>query len=374
MTEQSPSGAEAEPRNLVVIGASAGGVETLVRVVRRFPVDLPATVCVVLHISPGSPSMLPAILRRAAALPCRAATDGEALRNGEILVAPPDRHLVVDDGEVALTVGPRENGHRPSVDVLFRSAARAGAVRVIGVVLSGTRDDGTAGLAVIKECGGLAIVQDPEEALYPGMPASALAHVPVDAVVGADEVGATILRMLTGELPPSRPRSLAPTAPADPAGIPEPDAGPLWNGGDARQAGQGREGEPEEEEEGVISTCPECGGVLSEHREAGVTQWRCRVGHRYSPESLADAQAEGVEAALWAAVRALEDRQSLLARMAEDLARRGHTHSASTFRRRAREAGEQAELVRSAIAEAASTSVQRIAGGETVEAEGRRLG
>jgi two-component system chemotaxis response regulator CheB len=185
-------------RDLVVIGASAGGVETLKRVVSGLPADLPAAVCIVLHIAPGSPSALARILQRAGRLRCRAATDGEPLLAGQILVAPPDRHLVIEDGRVRLTLGPRENGHRPAVDVLFQSAAISRPTRVIGVVLSGMRDDGTAGLALIKASGGAAIVQDPDEALYPGMPSSALAHVVVDAIVPSDRIAQTIAAMVNG--------------------------------------------------------------------------------------------------------------------------------------------------------------------------------
>jgi two-component system chemotaxis response regulator CheB len=333
-------------RNLVVIGASAGGVETLQRVVRGLPSDLPATICIVLHVHPGSPSALAAILRRATALPCRTAVEGEELRDGEILVAPPDRHLAIKDSRVTLTVGPRENGHRPSVDVLFRSAAEAQDGRVVGVVLSGTRDDGTAGLAVIKAHGGGAIVQDPDEALYPGMPANAIAQVDVDRVVPSDQVAAAIVTMVHGEPPRFEPRSPGSDPPENPGPGPLPGAP-------------------------VDTACPECGGVLSEDREAGLTQWRCKVGHRYSPESLADAQAESVEASMWAAVRALEDRQALLERMGTQLESRGQVRSAASFRRRAHEAARHAGVVRAALAGAATTTLQRIddAGKVTSDAE-----
>lgn len=195
-------------RDIVVIGASAGGVETLKRVVADLPADLQAAVCIVLHISPDSPSALAGILRRSGRLPCRPAQNGERLKRGQILVAPPDHHLVVEDRHVRVTVGPRENGHRPSVDVLFRSAARTVDGLVVGVVLSGTRDDGAAGLAVIKAHGGATIVQDPKEALYAGMPTSALAHVAVDAVVPSARVAETIEAMVSGSFQPQ------PTAPA----------------------------------------------------------------------------------------------------------------------------------------------------------------
>jgi two-component system, chemotaxis family, protein-glutamate methylesterase/glutaminase len=186
----------------VVIGASAGGVEVLKRVVNGLPADLRAAICIVLHIAPGSPSMLPHILSRAGPLPCRAAQDGERLRQGVILVAPPDHHLAIGHGHVRVTGDPRENGHRPAVDVLFRSAAAALEGRVVGVVLSGTRDDGSAGLAVIKAKGGATIVQDPEEAMYAGMPASAIANVAVDAIVPSDLVASTIAAMVKGTDPP----------------------------------------------------------------------------------------------------------------------------------------------------------------------------
>jgi two-component system chemotaxis response regulator CheB len=312
-------------RKLVVIGASAGGVETLKQVVARLPANLAATVCVVLHLAPDSPSALAPILHRAGQLPCHAAVDGEPLVDGQILVAPPDRHLVIEDGRARLTVGPRENNHRPAVDALFRSAAAARGPDVIGVVLSGTLDDGTAGLAVIKAQGGLAIVQDPAEALYPGMPASAIANVTVDAVVPAVRVADTIAAMVNGTSP-------------DPTDVDTADP-------------------PSAPDNSGVTICPECGGVLTEHSEAGTLQWRCRVGHRYSPETLVDVQGSDVEAALWAAVRALEDRGVLLRRIAGQLEARDQQRSASRFRRRAHEAESQADLVRRTLSEAAETTL-----------------
>jgi two-component system, chemotaxis family, protein-glutamate methylesterase/glutaminase len=187
MADESPSGPD-----VVVIGASAGGVDTLKRVVAGLPPDLPAAVCIVLHIAPGSPSALAHILSRSGPLRCRQAADGDPLLAGEILVASPDRHLVIEDGRVRLTAEPRENGHRPSIDALFRSAARTLDGRVIGVVLSGNQDDGAAGLAAIASCGGRTIVQDPEDAHYASMPTSALANVAVDTVVPSEGIAAAI--------------------------------------------------------------------------------------------------------------------------------------------------------------------------------------
>lgn len=190
-------------RDLVVIGASAGGVETLKRVVAGLPADLPAAVCIVLHIAPDSPSLLAQILARAGPLSCRAARAAEPLRHGQILVAPPDRHLVVEDNSACVSAGPKENRHRPAVDVLFRSAARAQGDRVIGVILSGMQDDGAAGLAAVKSVGGGTIVQDPADALYAGMPTAALARVAVDAVVPSDLVAESIVAMVRATHPPS---------------------------------------------------------------------------------------------------------------------------------------------------------------------------
>lgn len=329
----------AAPRDLVVIGASAGGVETLRTVVSGLPPDLPAAVCVVLHLSPASPSALAHILARAGRLPCRTAAHGDPLRPGEILVAPPDHHLLVADGHVLLSVGPRENGHRPSVDTLFRSAAEARNGTVLGVVLSGTRDDGTVGLAAIHERGGATLVQDPEEALYPGMPASALAHVEVDAVAPADQVAQAIVALVRGNpLPP---------------GVTHPAS-------KAKATVQG----------GALTTiCPECGGVLSEHDAGGLAEWRCRVGHRYSAHALADAQSRDVEAALWTAVRALEDRRLLLERMAAQLEQRGHRNAGASFRRRAQQAGEEARAVRAVLASAAASALHDLDGEEAGEPE-----
>lgn len=312
----------------MVIGASAGGVETLKRVVANLPADLPAAVLIVLHIAPDAPSMLAHILARASPLPVRAASEGDRLQHSEILVAPPDRHLIVDHDRVHLSVGPRENGHRPSVDALFRSAAAGCGARVVGVVLSGTRGDGAIGLATVKARGGATIVQDPGEALYPGMPLTALAHVAPDAVVPSELVAGTIVAMVKGEDPPP------PTAPEEPTAEPSP-------------------GEP------GTTVCPECGGVLTEQIEAGVAVWECRVGHRYSQEGLADAQAISIESALWVAIRALEDRARLLDRMADQAEGRGMARTTRSFRRRAKSALDQANAVRDALAHAAELTLAK---------------
>jgi two-component system chemotaxis response regulator CheB len=245
------------------------------------------------------------------------------------MVAPPDHHLLVEDAVVRLSVGPRENGHRPSVDVLFRSAAAVWHDRVVGVILSGTRDDGAAGLAAIKASGGAALVQDPDEALYPGMPTSALASVAVDAVVPSAQIAQTLSAMVRGQNPRPRPRN---------ANTPESSEG-----------------------EALTSVCPECGGVLTEERRAGVPQWECHVGHRYSARSLADAQGDRVEQAMWTAVRMLRDRGALLDRMAAHAEAREQPRSARRFRSQAKNASNQADVVLATLRDAAGNTLQSVA-------------
>lgn len=298
-------------RDVVVVGASAGGVEALRRLVAALPAELPAAVCVVLHMAAGTPSALAGILDRAGPLSCRPAIDGDALAHGQILVAPPDRHLVVERDHVRITVGPRENNHRPSVDVLFRSAAESARDRVVGVVLSGTRDDGAAGLALIKAHGGLALVQDPRDALHPGMPSSAIAHVAVDAALSCEELALAIGAAAWGGEPPT-------------------------SGAHAALPVGGHD---------LTIVCPECGGVLTETVEAGVPRWECHVGHLYSPDSLSLAQSREVERALWTAMRMLRDRAALLRRLADQAQTREHRHSERAFRDRAAQADGQAESV-----------------------------
>src|SRR5215203_6547879 len=184
-------------KHLVVIGASAGGIETLRELVAGLPRDFPAAICVVLHSSPQSPGVLGAILTRAGSLPAHNARDRERLEPGHIYVAPPDYHLVIEPGRVRITKGPRENRFRPAIDPLFRSAAQVYGPAAVGVVLTGNLDDGTAGLWVIKQLGGVAIVQDPADAAYPSMPQSAINHVKVDHVVPLQAVAPLLARVVS---------------------------------------------------------------------------------------------------------------------------------------------------------------------------------
>src|SRR5438874_5444198 len=183
-------------RDIVVMGASAGGVETLATLVSGLPAEFPAAIFVVLHLLPTGQSVLPEILDRAGPLPAATAESGETIDRGRIYVAPPDRHLLLLPGRVRLTNGPRENGHRPALDPLFRSAVRTYRQRVIAVVLSGSLDDGTAGLRLVKRLGGTTVAQDPEDALYPSMPASAVANEAADYVLPIADIAALLCELV----------------------------------------------------------------------------------------------------------------------------------------------------------------------------------
>ena len=315
--------------DIVVVGASAGGVEALVGMAASLPADLPAAVFVVLHVPSTGTSALPGILSRHGQLPASHVKDGEPIEPGHIYVAPPDHHLLVRTGHVHLARGPRENGHRPAVDPLFRSAAREYATRVVGVVLSGALDDGTAGLVAVKSQGGVTVVQDPEDALYSGMPASALEHAKVDHVLPAASIGALLAQLATE--PAGEPAGPAPTDMKVEVEV-------------ERFSLEAIEADHPGDPSGF--SCPDCNGVLWAIQDGGMQRFRCRVGHAWSPESLLTRQSESLEAALWIALRSLEERAALARRLAEPARRRGHRITATRFEEQATEAQQAARVVR----------------------------
>jgi two-component system, chemotaxis family, protein-glutamate methylesterase/glutaminase len=333
-------------RDIIVVGASAGGVEALTTLARGLPAGFPAALFVVLHMPADTPSVLPRILERAGRLPAAHPLDGAPIRAGQIYVAPPDRHLLVGEGFVRLSRGPRENSHRPAVDPLFRTAARTYGPRVIGLVLSGSGDDGTAGLMMIKRLGGLAVVQDPEDALTPGMPRSAAEFVPVDHCLPLAGISALLERLA---------REPAPAWPANAEGelaMPEEMETELGLT-EVEASAAGRRDEPA----GLSGfTCPDCGGRLWELQHQELLRFRCRVGHAYSSDSLLDAQCEALEGALWAAVNALEENASLSRRLALRATERSQSLSAGRFQARADDAERQAALIRHALSAGASRS------------------
>ncbi len=315
-------------RDIVVVGFSAGGIDPLLRLVGALPADFPGAVFVVHHFPPHSVSALPAILRRAAKIPVAQAVDGEPIVPGRVYVARPDHHLLLERARVRLTHGPREQGHRPAVDPLFRSAARAFGPRVVGVILSGTLDDGTAGLIEVKACGGLALVQEPEEASYPGMAQSALRNILVDHVAPARELGVILDRLAREEL--SSPKLDLPEAGFDPAGTSSAQ--------DPAVAGTASLRRPEKLGRPSGMVCPDCGGVLFESEQGDFLHFRCHVGHAYSEEAVFASQSRALEGALWSALRALEEKADLSRRLAERSGRRGLPRAAAQFEAAAREA------------------------------------
>jgi len=324
--------------DVVVIGASAGGVEAISRIVADLPRDIRASIFVVLHISRGR-SLLPEILTRAGRLPATHPTDGEPLQYGRIYVAPPDHHLIVQMGAVRTVHTASENGVRPAVDPLFRSAARAYGSRVVGVILTGALDDGTAGVAAIKEAGGVTIAQDPDEAFSPGMPRSAVGSGMVDHIVPLRDIP-LLLAALAEEDAPVGGRRTGPHLRAM-----EPDLAEL----PIAVEGHDRPGKPS------VFSCPECHGTLWEVEEGGLLRFRCRVGHVYSPDSMMAAQTDEVDRALWTALRTLEERAALSHRLAERGRRRDHHWVDKAFTTRAREAEAEASQIRRLLRTRATT-------------------
>ena len=311
MTGTSSDGVTTLP-DVVLVGASAGGVESLRTFVGLLPADLPAVVLVVLHVPPSGPPVLPDILGRASALPVAFAVGGEDLGPGRVLVAPPDHHLLVLEDHLHLSRGPRENGHRPALDVLFRSAAHALGRRAVAVVLSGTMDDGTAGAVSVDRRGGAVLVQDPDEAAYPEMPRSVLVAVPAARAVGVAGLAAEVVRLCR-----------------TPVVRPEPALSPS-----GAAAGLG---------------CPECDRPLVQVDDGGSLEFRCAAGHAWSAASLLQQQAEAMEGALWTALRSLEEKAVLSHQLALRAQERGSLFSAQRFEGQAEDAERSAELVRRLI-------------------------
>jgi two-component system, chemotaxis family, protein-glutamate methylesterase/glutaminase len=317
------------PRDLVVIGASAGGLRALGEILGGLPPALPAAIVVVLHTR-STGGGLPKVLARRSAFPVEAAADGAVLRHGTVYVAPADRHVVVAAKGLRVVRGPRENGFRPAIDPLFRSAARVRRAGVVGVILSGALDDGSAGLRAIVAEGGAAIVQDPEDAEVPGMPLAALRETRVDAVLPAAEMAGAIMRLCqvptrhdgTTMSPSDQPEPQRPTADSDVADM------------------EALNGPP------TPITCPACGGALWETDDGRALRYACHVGHQYSPDSLLAEHGDAVEQALWTAVRVLEQHAELRQRMAARAEAAGMTMVAAGFAEDSRDYHGQARTIR----------------------------
>jgi two-component system chemotaxis response regulator CheB len=295
-------GLAAGMRNIVVIGSSAGGVEALSGLLACLPSDLNAAILVVLHLSPSAPSQLDRILARRTSLEVKIARDGDQLLPRTIFTASADRHLMVTEHGIRITRGPKESRVRPSIDVLFRSAAVTYGSRVIGVVLSGALDDGTAGLWTIKDYGGLAFAQDPQEASFSSMPQSAIDHVQIDCVGTVRQIAEQIIA------------SVGVAAPTAPPGHRDQEHTHI----EVAIALEGNGLAAGIMSLGPVSkyTCPDCHGVLVEIEEGPLVRFRCHTGHAFSPASLmAEINAE-IDNGLWEAIRSVEERILLVRQIA----------------------------------------------------------
>lgn len=318
--------------DIVVIGGSAGGIEALKRICGGLPRNFPAAIFVVIHISPTSRSVMPELLSRAGPLPARHPTNEETITRGTVYVAPPDMHMLLRPGHVILRRGPHENRSRPAIDPLFRSAAVAYRSRVIGVVLSGLLDDGSAGLLAIKSCGGLCVVQDPEDAMWPEMPRNALAHDHVDHSVPIMQLPGLLSRLVQqapGAMPPIPRHLILETSIAAQEEPVVPDLPQV--------------GRPSR------LSCPQCGGVLNEVAEEGSVRFRCQIGHAFTAETLVAAQDDELERALASALRMHRERVVLFRRMQEKSEAQALPHAAARWRAGADESDHAAKVIAEAI-------------------------
>jgi two-component system, chemotaxis family, protein-glutamate methylesterase/glutaminase len=335
-------------KHLIVLGASAGGVGALQAVVSTLPADLNAAVLIVLHIPVHTPTKLDEVLGSNSAVTVKLADDLEHLKHGVVYVAPTDRHLVVEGTHVRLTRGPRENRVRPCIDVLFRSVALHFGPRAIGVVLTGALDDGTAGLWAIKDRGGIAVVQDPEDSEMSSMPRSALEHVSVDHVLPLASIGSTLAQLARETLPRQPAASAAPDEMQVETEIAIE--------GDALRRGVLNMGEMS------ANTCPECHGVLVRIREGRVLRFRCHTGHAFSLQTLLIDVDKAIDDSLWNAIRAIEERALVLREM-EAIASSSHdTSVVSECAAQAQHEEQRAQRVRELVVSANSVATSRITG------------
>lgn len=322
-------------RDIIVIGASAGGIEALKELVAALPKDFAASLFIVQHIAPQSPGVLPDILTRYGNLYAANARNGEPIEKGRIYVAPADHHLLVEaTGYARVTRGPKENRFRPAVDPLFRSAAHAFGWRVIGVILTGGLDDGAAGLAAIKERGGAAIVQNPAEALAPSMPLNALAHVSVDYCVPLAAIAPLLLRLIDEEVVEEGEKPMPEELEIEVA-IAREERGKL---GGVMKLGE-------------LSpfTCPECHGTLIQMRGENPLRFRCHTGHAFSVNSLLAELSESVEESLWNAIRSIEESAMLMRHLAVHLTEHNQKQAPEMLLEKAQEAQKRADVVRQAV-------------------------
>jgi two-component system chemotaxis response regulator CheB len=308
-------------RDIVVIGASAGGIQALTTLVAGLPRDFPASLLIVVHIPPYAISRLPDILSRSGPLLATHAQQGEAIEPGRIYIAPPDRHLLVRTGWIELSRGPRENHARPAIDPMFRTAARAYGRRTIGIVLSGALYDGSMGLLAIKTRGGLAIVQDPQEAIVDSMPRRAIERAAADHILPVAEIAVALTALVRQPVKAQGENSIVNTIDAEErleAVIAEDFV---------------EQASDERTEETTLFTCPDCGGVLWQGGEGSMLRFRCHVGHAFAPELLLSQKSEELETALWSSLRLLKEKATLTLQLANRTRTSGYGKAAQAAER-----------------------------------------
>jgi two-component system, chemotaxis family, protein-glutamate methylesterase/glutaminase len=321
-------------KNIIVIGASMGGIEAMNTLAGGLPEKLPATILFVQHVSPTAPSLLPQILTKAGPLSASFPTDFEPLKSGHIYVAPPDHHMLLERGHVRLTRGPKENRFRPSIDALFRSAAYAYGPRAVGVVLTGLLDDGTAGLWAVKDRGGTTVVQDPKEAVAPSMPQSAIQHVEVDYRLSLSGIAPLL-------------KQLAQTPAAKEGAYTAPDKMKIEV--EIAKEGTAIDNGIQDLFDSSNYTCPECHGVLLQLKEGKILRFRCHTGHAYSSGTLLEEGQKMTEDSLWGAIRSLEERILMLRQFAEHLESNNHGVDAAALLQDVEKEERKADLVRQAL-------------------------
>ncbi|QRR00661.1 chemotaxis protein CheB [Dyadobacter sandarakinus] len=325
-----------ENRNIIVIGASAGGISALKQLCSSLPADLNASVFIVWHMAPAVRGVLPQILNQVSAIHAAHGVDGEPIVSNRMYIAPPDHHMLIEQGRIRISHGPKENRFRPAVDPLFRSAAYTYGNRVIGVVLSGALDDGTAGLWTIKYRGGLTIVQDPIDAEVSSMPDSAIRQVTIDHIIPAEQMGPLLAKLVQDPANKDTPIAM------------EEDE---KTKAELEIAGADTASGTSIFQFGVPSTyaCPECHGVLTMLKDGNITRFRCHTGHAFSADALLEALTESIEDSLYNAIRGVDESVILLNHLGDHFAEANQPRAAAVYFQRATKVSEQAAMVRKAI-------------------------
>lgn len=323
-------------KDIIVVGASAGGVTALIEFARSLPRDFKGTVFVVLHIPPHSPSSLPTILSKASAVKAVHAKDRQVVKKGLIYVAPPDHHMLLDNGRILVRKGPKENRFRPSVDALFRSAAYVYRSRVVGIILSGLLNDGTSGLWTIKRLGGSSIVQKPEDASYPSMPVNALEYVKADHILPASEMGGLLTKLIQTKAPKRISVKKQELELLKLEVI-------IARRDNAFELGIMNMGEF------TAFTCPECNGILIRLKEGKIVRFRCHTGHAFTASALLADLSASVEDKLWQAMRGLEETTMLLKDIADHFKENGLINASRIFMKKSKTTSDRARVIHDSV-------------------------